>query len=77
MLCSKNVGRQGRRGEEIQLYDNFLGIYDFGKINCEAPEYFSLPTLASPGRALPILPFGQKSGGDTCLLPDDGLEVWV
>lgn len=46
--------------EEHYLCDNFLGIY-FSKINYEVPESFPLPTLVSPGRALPILFFGQKS----------------
>lgn len=62
MLCSKDVGRQGQRGEENHLCDNFLGIYVFSKINCEVPECFPLLTLVSPARALPILLFGQKSG---------------
>lgn len=60
MPCRKDVGRQGRKGEEHHLCGNFLGIC-FSKINREVPEYFPLPTLVSPGRALPILPFGQKS----------------
>lgn len=62
MLCSKDVGRQGRRGGENHLCDNFLGIYDFSKINCEVPECFPLPTLVSSTRALLILLFGQKAG---------------
>lgn len=61
MLCSKDVGRQGRRGEENHLGDNFLGIYDFSKINCQVLECFPLPALVSPGKALPVLLFGQKS----------------
>lgn len=44
------------KGEEHHLSDNFLGIY-FSKINCKVPECFPV----SPGRALTVLLFGQKS----------------